>query len=102
MLSDIDREQRIMVSFAKRKKIQYILAIPAVLVVAALLIMRVNDSFTLGSLSRDTVSIAGLVIIVAILVISFINWRCPACNSYFGRDISPKHCPKCGVKLTRS
>lgn len=28
---------------------------------------------------------------------SWLNWRCPACEKYLGRGLSPAQCPKCGV-----
>lgn len=32
---------------------------------------------------------------------SWKNWRCPACDSYFGkRFMGLRHCASCGVKLT--
>jgi hypothetical protein len=31
---------------------------------------------------------------------SLSNWRCPACNKYLGKSISPKSCGSCGVHLS--
>jgi len=31
---------------------------------------------------------------------SWLNWRCPACRTFLGRDLSPSQCPKCKVALT--
>ena len=33
------------------------------------------------------------------VIFSFINWRCPACNKYFGKGFNFKFCPKCGAVL---
>ncbi len=41
-----------------------------------------------------------IVVILAGVVFSFINWRCPACRKYLGRrSLSPKFCGHCGVPL---
>jgi rubrerythrin len=29
----------------------------------------------------------------------WLNWRCPACEKYLGKGLSPSHCPNCGVVL---
>lgn len=34
-----------------------------------------------------------------VLIVSLINWRCPACRKYLGRGFPPTYCPKCGVQL---
>jgi hypothetical protein len=31
------------------------------------------------------------------LILTFINWRCPACNRYLFRRIYPRSCPRCDV-----
>ena len=33
------------------------------------------------------------------LLFSMWNWRCPACNRYLGREVSPNFCSKCGAHL---
>jgi rubrerythrin len=38
-------------------------------------------------------------LVVGALVFSLKNWRCPACDKYLGKGISPSFCPKCGVAL---
>lgn len=41
--------------------------------------------------------------VLAGLVGSFLNWRCPACSTYFGKRVfGLRHCPSCGVALVRS
>ncbi len=35
----------------------------------------------------------------AILVFTFQNWRCPACQKYLGKGGFPRFCPHCGVAL---
>mgnify|MGYP001402959415 CR=1 FL=1 len=35
----------------------------------------------------------------AILVFSFRNWRCPACEGHLGKGMGARFCSKCGVQL---
>ncbi len=40
---------------------------------------------------------AGLVLAAA--GFHWLNWRCPACEKFLGRDLNPSHCPGCEVAL---
>ena len=40
------------------------------------------------------------VVISCSAIFYYLNWRCPACNRSFGKNVLiPKSCPKCGVPL---
>jgi Na+/citrate or Na+/malate symporter len=85
--------------FAARRKRQLILAVPLVLVIIAVVVSRRGSG--LESLGLPTDMLVGFFIFLVIgaLAFSFKNWRCPACDRYLGRDISPRFCPKCGIGL---
>lgn len=36
---------------------------------------------------------------VLILIISFLNWRCPRCRRYLGKNFSDKFCKRCGIEF---
>jgi hypothetical protein len=38
-------------------------------------------------------------LVLAVLAFSWRNWRCPACDRYLGKGMSPKFCPGCGAEL---
>ena len=58
---------------------------------------REQDSVLgLGPGAWHKVLIAGAVIVIGIRLV---NWRCPACDTLFWRQIYPRHCPDCGVEL---
>lgn len=97
----IDREEFIIRDFARRKRIQYILMVPVALVVILALVVRANDSVTFGSLSQDTVIYLLLGVVLATVIYSFYNWRCPACKKYLGRGLGQSYCPSCGAKFRR-
>jgi protein-S-isoprenylcysteine O-methyltransferase Ste14 len=96
-----EEDERIIQAFAKRKKIQYLLTIPLALVIIFFVINRINPDFAIGSLTNDTMSIIILVLIIAAILVSLINWRCPNCNKYLGSIFGQKQCPSCGKKLQR-
>lgn len=40
-----------------------------------------------------------VVALVAMIVFSLANWRCPACDKYLGKGFNPRFCPRCGAPL---
>ncbi len=40
-----------------------------------------------------------LILVVVVLVLSYINWRCPNCGALLGRRLSPSNCTNCGIPL---
>lgn len=84
--------------FARRKRNQLIVVVPFV---AALMLMMLSEGkdAVMGVPITIILPVAG-VLIVAVLVYSIINWRCPACNKYLGKAMSPKFCTHCGAELS--
>jgi hypothetical protein len=83
--------------FSARRRKQLLLAIPLIAVV----VLRVSSEGKEAILGVPVV-VAGPVMAVIILGghgFSLYNWRCPACNKYLGRTMSPRFCSKCGVEL---
>jgi hypothetical protein len=85
--------------FAARRKRQVILAVPLVIFIGfAVLADQRNGGPVLG-IPAAVFGPAFLALVVVALAFSFRNWRCPACDKYLGKGISPHFCPKCGVAL---
>lgn len=42
-----------------------------------------------------------MALVAAFLIVSFLNWRCPACDKYIGRSLFPNFCQKCGAKFVK-
>jgi len=86
--------------FAARRKRQIILAIPLVVVFILFAVFRDRqDGDVMLGMPAGFVAPIFLILVVAALTFSFRNWRCPACDKYLGKGISPHFCPKCGVAL---
>jgi hypothetical protein len=88
--------------FALRRKRQMMVAIPFVLVIvgfAAFARVGEADGEKLGGVPFLIWIGLFFVLIASVLVFSFRNWRCPACDRYLGREMGPRFCSKCGVAL---
>ncbi len=84
--------------FARKRRRQLwitVLYVPAV--ISLMVSLRVSEgqggAWLLGG---------GMVGLVATLALSLLNWRCPACGQYLGRDKKLSFCPRCGVALNTS
>lgn len=84
--------------FARRRKRQLLVTIPLVAGVVLLRVFRTEEGLIFG-LPASTVMGAAFAVVMAVLAFSLWNWRCPACNKYLGKGISPAFCRKCGVPL---
>jgi len=83
--------------YARRRKRQWSIVIPVVVIVA--IAMQLVDSHeTYLGLSSTAVLLLGLAIIVGAGAYSIYNARCPACSTYLGRR-NPTFCPECEFKL---
>ena len=87
------QKTRVREEFARRRKRQLLATIPFAIVLLGYVI--------LGERTQGTAyPIIFFVVIGLLLIFSFRNWRCPACEGYLGRAISPKFCSKCGANLS--
>lgn len=85
--------------FKKRKKKQFLLAIPMIPSILLVAFMQDFESQFIEGIPNIYLLFVALVIIIAGLIISIFNWRCPSCNKYLGKKFNPKFCSNCGVEL---
>ena len=97
MTTDELQSQKNIEIFRERRNRQWIVTIPFVLLVFAATWLR--DHPTQTFVAANTFFTIFIGALVGITVFTFRNWRCPACNGYLGRAMSPKFCPKCGAQL---
>ena len=55
---------------------------------------------TIAGLPASVLMGAAFALVLGAVVFSFQNWRCPSCNGYLGKAISPRFCSKCGAALS--
>ncbi|HEV8577857.1 MAG TPA: hypothetical protein VGX68_02145 [Thermoanaerobaculia bacterium] len=86
--------------FAKRRKRQLLAVIPILaVVVLRVVLLKKQPETPLFGLPTELVIGAAIAVILGFVAFTLWNWRCPACNRYLGKGISPSFCPKCGVPL---
>lgn len=94
-----EQEMEFKRQFAVRRRRQILLVVPFVLFFIAITMARNGRGLDRLGLPPEAVSGAFLIFAIAGVLFSLRNWRCPACNGYLGRGMSPRFCPKCGVGL---
>jgi len=97
MIQERDSKQ-VMRNFGLRKSRQF-LAIAATLVLLLFLVLLYKHPDLIGEFSKNTIFAAQIVLIVAFISFSALNWRCPSCKKYLGNDISRRICKHCGTQL---
>ena len=85
--------------FAKRRRRQLLVLIPVVACIVLVRVFSKNEGALIFGLPASVVTGAAFAVILAILAFSLWNWRCPACNKYLVKGISPSFCSKCGAPL---
>lgn len=94
-----EQKQGFKEEFSRRKRLQLMVSLPFVVVLAGLFIL--GDQGSSGALGVPIELLGGVlaVLLVGVLIFSLKNWRCPACNAYLGKGMGHSFCPKCGVAL---
>ena len=81
------------------RRTRQLIAVTAAILAAILLGAASRYPAVFGELSRRTISILLVAIILAFVNFSSFNWRCPSCSRYLGSDIAQIRCRKCGTSL---
>ena len=94
-----ERDPRVIEEFRRRRTKQLWVTIPAVLVIMALIwSMESRGGAPVGLPQSAALSIK-IAVLFGLIIFSFGNWRCPACNAYLGKSLGPRFCQKCGAQL---
>lgn len=72
-------------------------AIALFLVISVAVVYKRHDLF--GEFSKSSLFAAQLVVISAFIGFTAINWRCPSCKKYLGKDIHKLMCRHCKTRL---
>jgi hypothetical protein len=94
-----EQETEFRQQFARRRKRQILLAIPLIAAIVGLAVLGESEGEALFGLPPTIWGPAFFLLVVGALIFSFRNWRCPACDRYLGKQMSPTFCSKCGVAL---
>jgi hypothetical protein len=85
--------------FASRRLKQLLITGPVVMLMIFVSMASEGKISVLNSCALSLFMPVILFVVIGVLVFSLINWRCPACNSYLGKLMNPRYCPKCGIGL---
>jgi len=73
------------------------MAVALFLVLFMAVVYKRQDLF--GEYPKNTLMAAQLVVITAFIGFTAINWRCPSCKKYLGKDIYKRACRHCKTRL---
>jgi Na+/citrate or Na+/malate symporter len=93
-MSDLNPNNTVEI-YQKRRKRQIVLTFVLVPLIALALMVQYKF-VSLGSL-KDLFGMVFFGCVVLGIAFSFINWRCPACNKYLGRELNLLCCKGCGA-----
>lgn len=93
------RKSDIRKSFAARRRRQLMLSAPTFLLMFGVILLENRGQTALYGVETGSLVTFLFLAIAGAIVFSLWNWRCPACNGYLGKRISPKFCSRCGVEL---
>ena len=76
-----------------------IIAIAVALFLVLLVAVLYKRPDLLGEFSKSELYGAQITIIASFIVYTALNWRCPSCRNYLGRNLHQVRCRKCGTRL---
>lgn len=90
-------EDDVIAEFKKRwiREVVGLVVLIAILLSSSLL----ESLFQRLNFPSNTTTTVIVIAIVGYAIFTYVNWRCPACNEYFYREIYPRYCPQCGAAL---
>ena len=89
----------IIAEFSKRRTRQLILIAPLIAAMIPVLMLENAGPDGLWGVPASVIAPGCIAVIIAGVIYSLFNWRCPACNKYLGKGISPRFCRHCGAQL---
>jgi hypothetical protein len=91
-------DKQVMRDFWLRQGRQF-LAIAVALFLVLLMAVAYKRHDLFGEYSKNTLVAVQLVVIIAFILFTAFNWRCPSCKKYLGSDINRRTCRHCKTRL---
>lgn len=83
--------------YQKRRKKQLIIAVTCIPII--LLYVFLSQVQNLSFIDDTVFTIILFFFLLSAVVFTLLNWRCPHCNSFLGKEINARRCPRCGIRL---
>ncbi len=96
-----EQQELIYQFFVKRRKRQFLMLIPAVILMVMAFVSVRTEGFAAGGITHTGFAYIFMGLVILILVFMNLNWRCPACNGHLGGLGNPRTCKRCQVKLRK-
>ena len=93
-----EKNPRVIAEFKTRQRRQWAVTLPIIAAVFFLLWLA-DHGGSIGGISCSSLGVPSVAVVAGLVIFSLQNWRCPACNGYLGKAISPRFCSKCGAAL---
>ena len=86
-------------TYTLRRRRQLISIVPTVLLAFLLGASDGRHGSTFAAIPQSYLLVIALAGLAGLVLFSFRNWRCPACDRYLGKAMNPSFCSRCGVPL---
>jgi hypothetical protein len=94
-----EQKKEFKTQFAARRRRQLMVTVPFIIFIFLFAAINEGTGKVLGLIPVSVFFPVFFIAIIGLLVFSFKNWRCPACNKYLGKAYNPSFCSKCGAGL---
>jgi len=88
-----------MAEYRKRRTRQWIASGLVIALVLPNMLRSKSDGFNLFGLPENLTAPVFMAVVIAVVIFSLTNWRCPECNKYLGKTFNPSYCSRCGTQL---
>ncbi|MCB1195840.1 hypothetical protein KDK77_06620 [bacterium] len=86
-------------SFKKKKSLQVIFSLPLIASIVGIILLKKGFLGQVDKTYGDILYLCAIINVAVYAGVTIINWRCPSCKSYLGRNTSISFCPSCGEQL---
>ncbi len=85
--------------FKRKRSVQDLILIMIFAALFGALWLSNNRGYFKDESVRLAVTVSICFVSIGGLLLYYLNWRCPSCRKYLGRQRNPRKCPRCGVQL---
>jgi hypothetical protein len=96
------QRQEILTAFQRRRQLELLIAIPILSGTFALVLLFRNPEYQIGGFGGSALALTAAAVLIAGLMLHFVNWRCPACGRPLHRGVAgTPFCRGCGAVFVK-
>ena len=92
-----EQRQEILTAFQRRRTLELLIAIPILSGAFALVQLFRNPNYQIAGFGGSALALTAAAVLLVVLVLHFVNWRCPACNRLLRGLAGTPFCRGCGA-----